>query len=372
MNSIIKKINLKVKNKAQKLMYLLNPEASFCPSTIIVFVNDRCQLACKMCDLNFKHDSFANKVIKGKGMMSLDLFKKLIDSVESFKPNILFIGTEPLLCPDIVEMVRCAHTKNLTCTITTDGLALKEKAASLIDAGISQITISFDSADQELHNFIRSDNTAFQKTLEGLEVACQARKDSTSHRPRIGVHSIINNHNCLYIKEFASFFSQFEIDYVNFDHFSFVTQELSDMHNRLSKDFPVTPSSVFECDPKKVDVDKLLESLKCVGENSFRMPVTFFPKMDNRQLQRYYQNPEQKIEGYSPCYYPWKFAQVLPNGDVILNFRCFHNAVLGNIAEKDFKDIWCGRQFRQVRRFIKANGLLPACHRCFGLFSSHY
>jgi organic radical activating enzyme len=48
-------------------------------------------------------------------MLSLEIFKKVIDQVYSSKPFIEFTGGEPLLHPDILECLSYAKKKGLYC-----------------------------------------------------------------------------------------------------------------------------------------------------------------------------------------------------------------------------------------------------------------
>lgn len=80
--------------------------------------------------------------------------KKLIDEIAraGFK-IMIFSGGEPLMRPDIYELVAYAASKGLRPVFGTNGtLITKEVAQKLKDSGAAAMGISLDSLDEEKHN----------------------------------------------------------------------------------------------------------------------------------------------------------------------------------------------------------------------------
>ena len=97
--------------------------------------------------------------------------KKLIDEIAraGFKVMI-FSGGEPLLRPDIYELVGYAASKGLRPVFGTNGMMItKEVAQKLKDAGAQAMGISLDSLDEAKHNKFRGLPDAYSKTIQGMK-----------------------------------------------------------------------------------------------------------------------------------------------------------------------------------------------------------
>ena len=91
------------------------------------------------------------------GHMKLETFKLLIDQAEG---NVEFISLasrgEPLLCPDIVEMLAYTKDKFLNLKINTNASLLDEKIShAILESGIKTLVFSADAADSTLYSKLR-------------------------------------------------------------------------------------------------------------------------------------------------------------------------------------------------------------------------
>ncbi|NIR38768.1 MAG: radical SAM protein, partial [Actinobacteria bacterium] len=85
-------------------------------------------------------------------------------------------GGEPLLRADIEDLVEMiAGIDGIDdLTLTTNGALLARKAEALADAGLSRVTVSLDSLDDE--RFMAMNDVGFPvaKVLDGIEAAAEA------------------------------------------------------------------------------------------------------------------------------------------------------------------------------------------------------
>ncbi len=112
-----------------------------------VSLTDRCSLRCSYC---MPHDFAA--WLPNENLLTTDELITVIEvAVEEGINEIRLTGGEPLLRPDIVEIVaRINAIKNAPkLSMTTNGLALAKLAKPLVDAGLERINISLDTLDRE-------------------------------------------------------------------------------------------------------------------------------------------------------------------------------------------------------------------------------
>jgi len=84
-------------------------------------------------------------------------------------------GGEPLLRRDLEVLVgRLAALGELDLTLTTNGALLAQKAEALARAGLSRVTVSLDSLDDEVFRAMNDVDFPVARVLEGIDAAAAA------------------------------------------------------------------------------------------------------------------------------------------------------------------------------------------------------
>jgi len=127
-------------------------------------VTRSCNLACKHCRAEAHLDPYP-------GELDTDRAKALIDTFpETGSPIIIFTGGEPLLRPDIFELVSHANAKGLRCVMAPNGtLITAENAAKMRESGIQRCSISIDGPDAASHDEFRGVPGAFEGAMRGIQ-----------------------------------------------------------------------------------------------------------------------------------------------------------------------------------------------------------
>lgn len=112
-----------------------------------VSVTDRCNLRCTYC----MPPDFSGWM-PGDHLLSIDELMAVIEvAITQGIESIRLTGGEPLVRPDIVEIVQRINTLPAPprITLTTNGLRLADLAQPLADAGLERVNISLDTLDPE-------------------------------------------------------------------------------------------------------------------------------------------------------------------------------------------------------------------------------
>jgi MoaA/NifB/PqqE/SkfB family radical SAM enzyme/SAM-dependent methyltransferase len=88
--------------------------------------------------------------------------------------NVTLTGGEPLLRPDLEEVIRAFDEKACLSLNTTGAGLTVERARALRDAGLFAIGVSLDSTDPVEHNRMRGRKGAFNTALNALAMASEA------------------------------------------------------------------------------------------------------------------------------------------------------------------------------------------------------
>lgn len=127
---------------------------------------NRCNLKCEHCYQDAREATDRE--------LSTDEAKKMIEEIAraGFK-IMIFSGGEPLMRPDIYELVAHAAAQGLRPVFGTNGTLLTPAVASrLKDAGACAMGISVDSLDPAKHDRFRGLPDAYNLTMAGIE-ACR-------------------------------------------------------------------------------------------------------------------------------------------------------------------------------------------------------
>ena len=109
----------------------------------------------RTCNLRCVHCYSDSDARKYPGELSTEEAKRVIDDLASFRvPALLFSGGEPLLRPDLLELLEYATGKGLRITLSTNGTQIDGIIAAKLKAlGLSYIGISLDGIGETNDRF---------------------------------------------------------------------------------------------------------------------------------------------------------------------------------------------------------------------------
>ncbi|MEW5691812.1 MAG: radical SAM protein [Candidatus Hydrogenedentota bacterium] len=341
---------------------------SFSPLSLFFIINSRCNFKCKMCDVgqnNSKSMFYKNLVGSDKGDYPVEAFKRLIDEVKGFKPYISITSTEPLLYKPLPEIINYVIQSGLIINVLTNGYILEKRAEELVDAGLYSLNVSIDGPPT-VHNQLRGVSDAFERAIAGIMKIVERKEKRKSKLPYLGINATITDSTAPYMVDLIKSLPMKHLAKVSFMTMVFLYQELADLHNREFGDryFATEVCLSGGANPKKVDVDKLVEQSNLV-KKMYPDKVFLYYQPDKEELTRYFYKPDEFMDN-TRCVFPWFSAQILSNGDLVGLTRCYPT-VFGNVVEKSFKEVWLGEKIREFRKDLQKYGRFPACTRCEGV-----
>ncbi|MGH6614525.1 radical SAM protein [Sphingomonas sp.] len=103
---------------------------------ITIAITAHCNLRCKGC-------KYGRDFMPG-AQLPLETVRGLLEDAAAAKvPAVRLYGGEPLLHPNVVEMVQIANDLDVGCYMTTNALILDKKIAALHAAGLRKVTIGY-------------------------------------------------------------------------------------------------------------------------------------------------------------------------------------------------------------------------------------
>lgn len=280
------------------------------PPMVIVETTNECNLACTHCP--------RREVIKDPeykiGFMNMDLYKKIVDEISQYKYATLrpFGDGEPLLHPQIVEMIHYAKEKGITkIWLNTNGLLLDEKISrALLKAGLDLMEVSIDAATEETYRKIRigsNFNLVIQNVIRYAELKRQILPQA-----KVEVSFVESTDNIQEEAEFIRFWK------------------------------------------RRVDT---------VGIRPFHQHAGLVK--ENKRARKYF------TERRCPCPTLWKRIMINFDGRVkFCGLDSKNQGVIGNIPNQTIKEIWNGETYTKFRRLHIQGKFdeIPICGKCTDYF----
>jgi len=299
----------------------------FVPLVMSWNVTRECNMKCSHCYINATDKKLNNELTTQEA-------KNLMDQIYQVSaPLLILSGGEPLLRPDILELISYGSKIGLKMGLGSNGSLIDElMAKKLKEAGVATVSVSLDSNIAAQHDEFRGVNGAWEKAVQACKVL---RKNNVL----VQVNTTLTQQNYDQIDDIMSLAENIGVE--NFHLFFLVPT------GRGTKLTDISPEKYEEMISKtfaKTANHKLNVRPSCAPQF---MRIAKDMGLDMRQW----------IRG---CIAGLYYCRIYPNGDVT---PCPYLPVkLGNIREKSFKEIWFNSKvFKDLREPNSLKGKCGAC-----------
>ncbi len=311
-------------------------------------VGRRCNLRCVHCYSQSRDEEYGGELSREDGL-------RLLDDLGRFGvPVVLFSGGEPLMRPDLFDLIARARERGMRAVLSTNGtLITPETAARLKEQGLSYVGVSLDGL-RETHDRFRGMPGAFDRALEGIR-ACAAAG------VKVGLRFTMNNRNAQDIPGIFDLIRRERIPRVCFYHLVYtgrgsrlIGEDLSHAETRRAVDLIIDRAKALHGGGDSVEVltvdnhcDGPYLYMRLLRESSARAPgVMDLLKMNGGN------NSGQGIGcvSWDGTVHPDQFWR---------HYSC------GNVRERAFGDIWTDpaepllSKLRERKRHMRCR-----CMRC--------
>ena len=139
---------------------------------IYFYLTEGCNLRCRHCWIAPKYQGKESSY----PALELDLFKSIIEQAKPLGlSGVKLTGGEPLLHPQINEILEYIQTEDLRLTVETNGVLCTPELASKMAACKNPfISVSLDGSDAGTHEWVRGVEGSFGAALEGIRILVNA------------------------------------------------------------------------------------------------------------------------------------------------------------------------------------------------------
>lgn len=272
-------------------------------------------------------------------VLSLALVRDLLDDARAAGFwDVRFYGGEPLLHPDLPQMIEHAVSLELSPYVTTNGILLRQRIDALYQAGLRNINIGFYGTGARYDAYVQK-----KERFAQLEAGVAAVRDRYGMDVRVRINWLLMRPSCN-LEAFQSAWSFAE---------RFQTQFQVDLVHYSLPYFTEGPDRMLQFRPE----DR--EAIETVVAEILRLKAAY-PERFNNSLAGLRSAPDWLIQGAGmrvPCD-SHQMIWVGPDGTVQ---QCYVTYRLGNLHEKRLRDmLFTPEHFHASRDSFRLG--CPNCH----------
>lgn len=307
------------------------------PPKVVFNVTLRCQLRCKICNIN---NTYSNQ----DELTTSEVINIMKDLSQSGIPSIDFVGGEVLIRPDIAEILKSARELFKEISVVTNGVEGRKYADLFLSLPMDYITISLDGSNQKTNDYIRGEGV-FEKIIAFLDYIKLKKK--RNNKPYFTINTVILKNNVSELIDILRLADSMSCNSITYEVFLYDNANLS--QGSLDSPFWVKDENLPLLQKQ---IDRILEIKKGPGELISIGSTLFYLK----SIIDYYTN-NLKPNLFS-CRNGIDFITVGPEGKARI---C--DSELGNLNKENFLSIWSGENTRKAL-YSAANCIKPCMMNC--------
>lgn len=244
--------------------------------------------------------------------------------------NLIFVGGEPLLRPDIGDLIKEASLLGFeNIIVVTNGLLLEKKAEELVNSGVTHVTVSIDGFEST-NDEIRGIPGSYEMSIRGIKAVQKAMK-KTGRDVAVTILTTI-----LLEKNFRDIPKLIEVARHLGVYWSF---NLLDPNLDIFKGIPFSELLVKD---EKI-VDETIDYIKKVSKES---PRLFYMCDYVLEYARSYLKGKKRYDFH--CVHGYKMIYLGAHGEVYPG--CWVMEPLGNLRKDKLSDLVGSKRHREIAR----------------------
>jgi len=326
-------LNLKDKKKLLRTLGAVCETVFIGPFSIVVDLLHYCNTNCLHCWIHspLKINKAPAHIKKN---ISLEMFSHIAEKAAGMGTEkiCLLANGEPLMHPEIKEMINICRLNGLKFEVVTNGVFMDTYLMKLIvDSGAVSITVSLPAASADSYKQICpvSPTGDFEKVKMNIRRLVEYRKETKKRSPIISILHVIHNLNCYDLFQFVEMDKQLGVDRA---FFKIIMLDENNYSLKLDGS---------QADYLKAKFPEAAEKLKNSGikcDTLTDVYLNYYDKKEGSRTAGFYTSKS--------CLVGWDFCNVQLGGEVLF---CCGYKIVDSLQENDFDKIWLSDGYNRYR-----------------------
>ncbi len=294
------------------------------------------------------------KLGRRQGAMCLHTFRMIVDDLPNLRRLTLQGLGEPLLAPDIFDMIDYGARRGISMGFNTNGTLLsRQRAERLVVAGLDWLHVSLDGATAETYESIRQ-GARFDRVTENIAGLVEVMRGLEAGRPSLSIVFVAMRRNIRELPQLTRLTGSWGIPKLwvqNLSH-SFNDTDPAGSYREI-RHFAETEALWAEGDP---ETEAIFEESRSVAKEvgvELRLP-------------RLEEPPSTRRPGTPGCHWPFESGYITHDGAVqpCCMVMGADRAVLGRVNETGFAKVWHGEEYAEFRAALLTDDPPDVCSGC--------
>ena len=309
-----------------------------------IVVTYKCNLRCPMCFL-WKGPVDHTQEHTKKELSHEEMIKLIDDFAEIGTAGIGFTGGEPLLRPDMLDLIKYTKKKGMVTHMSSNGwvVSVKDIAKKVVESGLDAIGFSVDGALPETHDSIRGKGS-HERVLKAIDNIVSLRKELKSNIKIVAV-CVVSNYNVDQLVDLVTTLKQKGVDHVSF--MPFHDMGLISTGKENSEQFKIMDEKIARLNAAVDTLINIRKKSKAI-ENSLAYLKLFKDAFDGKKIP-------------FSCYAGYATLCIGAYGDIYPCFPRMEGDVEKgpNVLDVPLKEYWHSQYVKEDREKIRG------CRECF-------
>lgn len=325
----------------------------FNPKRCILELSYACNLKCKTCTI-WHQPKYHKKNINTH--LSLQEIKNIQQKLyDSGIERISYLGGEPFLNENILEIAEHAKSIGMSTAVVTNGTVIDENTCKIIfDKNLFDFMIFSIDGPQEIHDSIRGIKGSFKKASDTINYIQKRKKTQKLKLPKVYIYMTVSKLNYECLEDVFRISQKWDANAIRYISVSCIGNSIIDQTNSLfenpgitSHSYKINESLALSNDEQKQISQKLID-LQSISK---KIGIKFI--CEELLL---------KGKGTSYCDFLGKDFVISAFGDI---YPCpmLPDLVVGNIKDITLKEMSKDTRITNISDLAN-NGKLPVCERC--------
>jgi radical SAM protein with 4Fe4S-binding SPASM domain len=327
------------------------PIAGALPRSLYLETTNRCDSECETCIRTFLTQEPPRD-------LSLAEVARIVEQFPVLDRVVLHGVGEPLLNPEIFEIIAYLKTRGAHVLFNSDAISLnRPRASKLIESGLDEYRVSVDSATAETYRRIRGVDQ-FDRVVANLAHLRSEQRRLGCERPAVSLWFIAARSNLHELPDLVRLADRIGVGEVYLQRL--VTTTAGRAGHGMARDEESLHGALEAAQLELIEDAERLARERGIAFRASGLNEPVQSLQRSQDLERY----------WSGCQRPWSLSYVSANGNV---FPCciapctaknYRGAMLGNAFTEDFAQIWNGEKYQRFRRQFESDVPPDPCEGC--------
>ena len=350
--------------------------AAALPQEISLQLTYRCNLRCTHCyqwnEQGFFRDFSPSRQ---RTELSLEVAADVLRATAEQRSKLFIWGGEPLMHTQFDEVAKLIERYPRTVNMCTNGLLFKRRLDDLLRIGENlNLLVSLDGLGDD-HEALRGTGT-FARTYDNLAMMRQLQ-DSGEFRGELSLSCMVSHVTVGKMYEFMEWAEELGVNTVYFQFPWYISPEVAQAMDELyAQSFawlnpqtrtsrPTWHSYTYQLPPEQLP--QLRESMRRLASRPWHVRVRYQPQLEADEVEDFILGTSRPAQHRTRCLAVSNRLEVHADGNVS-SCKFFPEFVVGNLYQTPVGELWQSTAFREVRKILAANGMMPVCSKCILLY----